>query len=69
MLYFKILYKKRGEHHSLAVNFDVKDALSSGRAIVGKFDEIMENINQDRHIRCHAIPKELNIYHDMVFKD
>ncbi len=47
-------------------NFDVKDAPRSGRPIVEKVDEIMEKIDQDRHISCHDIAKALNIHHQTV---
>jgi len=54
-------------------NFDVKifyikifdvnnfDASRSGRLITGKVDEMMEKVEQDRHISSHNIDKELNI--------
>jgi len=37
-------------------NFDVKDT-RSGRPITGKVDEIMEKVEQDRHISNHDIVK------------
>jgi len=42
-------------------NFDVKDAPRSSRSITGKIDEIMEKVEQDRHISSHDIDKKLNI--------
>jgi len=36
-------------------NFDVKDASRSGQLVTGKFDKIMENVEQDRHISSHDI--------------
>ncbi len=42
-------------------NFDVKDAPRSGRPITEKVDEILEMIEQDRHISTYDIAKELNI--------
>jgi len=47
-------------------NFDVKDAPRSGRPITKKVNEIMEKIEQDRHISSHDIGKELNIDHKTV---
>jgi len=48
-------------------NFDVKDALRSGRPIIGKVDEIMEKVEQDQYISSHDIGKEsLNINHKIV---
>jgi len=47
-------------------NFYVKDVSLSGRPITGKIDEIMEKIEQDRHINNHDIGKELNIDHKTV---
>jgi len=52
-------------------NFDVKDAPHSGRPITGKVDEIMEKIEQDRHVSNHIskdISKELNIDHKTVLR-
>lgn len=42
-------------------NLDLNEAPCSGSSIVEKVDEIMENIDQDRHISCHNTAKELNI--------
>jgi len=39
-------------------NFDVKDAPHSGRLITEKVDEIMEKVEQDRHISSYDIGKE-----------
>ena len=47
-------------------NFDVKDAPRSGRPITEKVDEIMEIIEQDRHISSYEIGKQLNIDHKTV---
>jgi len=47
-------------------NFDVKDASRSDRPITGKVDEIMEKVEQDRHISNRDIGKELNIDHKTV---
>ena len=47
-------------------NFDIKDAPRSGRPITGKIDEIMNKVEQDRHISSHDIGKELNIDHKTV---
>jgi len=47
-------------------NFDVKDAPRSSRSITGKIDEIMEKVEQDRHISSHDIDKKLNINHKTV---
>jgi len=46
-------------------NFYVKGAPRSGRSITKKI-EIMEKIEQDRHISSHDISKELNINHKTV---
>jgi len=55
-------------------NFDVKDASRFGRPITGKADEIMEKVEQDRHIISHDsvshdIGKELNIDHKTILND
>lgn len=47
-------------------NFDVKDAPRSGRPIVENIDEIMQKVEQDRHISSVCIAKELNIHHQTV---
>ncbi|XP_015189019.1 PREDICTED: histone-lysine N-methyltransferase SETMAR-like [Polistes dominula] len=47
-------------------NVDVKDAPRSGRPITEKVDEILEKVEQDRHISSHDIGKELNIDHKTV---
>jgi len=47
-------------------NFDVKAASHSGRLITGKVDEIMEKVEQNRHISSHDISKELNIDHKTI---
>jgi len=52
--------------HFQSRNFDVKDARCSDRPITGKVDEIMEKVEQDRHISSHDISKELNINHKIV---
>ena len=48
-------------------NFDVKDVPRSSRPITEKSDEIIEKIEQDRHISSHDIAYELNIHHQTVF--
>jgi len=35
----------------------------AGRPFTGKVDEIMEKVEQERHISSHDIGKELNIDH------
>lgn len=47
-----------------AGNFDVKDALLSGRPISGKIDEIKEKIDHDRHINSHDFDQKLNVDHN-----
>lgn len=47
-------------------NFDVKDAPRSGRPAFEKVDEILEKVDQDRHISSHDIALELNIHHQTV---
>jgi len=47
-------------------NFDVKDAPRFDRLITGKVDEIMEKVEQNRHISSHDIGKELNIDHKTI---
>jgi len=47
-------------------NFDVKDTLRSGRPITEKVDEIMEKVEQDRHISSHDIVKKLNRNHKTI---
>ena len=47
-------------------NFDVKDAPCSGRPMIAKVDDIIEKIEQDRHIGSRDIVKELNIDHKTV---
>jgi len=47
-------------------NFDVKNAPRFDRPITEKVDEIMEKIEQDRHISSHDIGKELNIDHKII---
>jgi len=47
-------------------NFDVKNAPHSDRSLIGKVDEIMEKVEQDRHISSHDIDKKLNIDHKTV---
>jgi len=47
-------------------HFDVEDAPRSGRTIIGKVDEIMKKVEQDRHISSHDIDKEINIDHKTV---
>jgi len=47
-------------------NFDVKNAPCFGRPIIEKIDEIIEKIEQNRHISSHDISKELNIDHKTV---
>ena len=40
----------------------------SGRSVVEKVNEIVEKIDEDHHISCHDIAKELNIHHQTVLK-
>ena len=47
-------------------NFDVKDEPRSNRPITEKSDEILEKIEQDRHISSHDIAYELNIHYQTV---
>ena len=47
-------------------NFDVKDVPRSGRPNTGKSDEILEKIEQDRHISSPDIAYESNINHQSV---
>ncbi|KAL9922417.1 histone-lysine N-methyltransferase SETMAR-like [Glossina fuscipes fuscipes] len=47
-------------------NLDVKDAPRSGRPITGKVDEILQKIEEDRHINSHDVARELNIDHKTV---
>jgi len=47
-------------------NFDVKDAVRSGRPITGKVDEIIEKVEQNRYISSYDIGKELNIDYKTV---
>ena len=47
-------------------NFDVKDEPRFGRPTTEKSDEILEKIEQDRHISSHDIAYELNIHHQTV---
>ena len=49
-----------------AGNCDVKDTPRSGRPITGKFDEIIQKIEQDGHINSHDIDQKLNIDHKTV---
>ena len=48
------------------VNYNVKDEPYSDQSITGKSDEILEKIEQDRHISSHDIAYELNIHHQIV---
>jgi len=41
-------------------NFDVKATSHSGRLITGKVDEIMEKVEQDRHISSHDISRNID---------
>jgi len=50
----------------LSGNFNVKDAPHSGRPITGKFVEIIEKIEQNRHVSNHDIGVELNIDHKTI---
>ena len=47
-------------------NFDVKDEPRPGRSIVEKVDEILKNIEVDRHILSRYSVTELNIDHETV---
>ena len=49
-------------------NFDVKDEPRPGRPIVEKVDEILRNIEVNRHISSRDITTELNIDHKTVLK-
>ena len=42
-------------------NFDIKDALRSGRPPVKELDEILQPVEQDRHASCQEIAEALNI--------
>jgi len=42
-------------------NFNVKDALLSGRLIMENVDEIFQKIEGNRHVSSYNIAKELNI--------
>ena len=50
-------------------NFDVKDALRFGRSITKKSKNILEKIEQDRHISSHDVAYELNIHHQTVLNN
>jgi len=54
-------HKEEEEEEEESGNFDVKDALCSGRPITERVDEIMEKIEQDRHISSYDISKKLNL--------
>ena len=47
-------------------SIDVKDAVRSGRPITEKTDEIMEKIEQNRHVGSRDIGKGLNVDHKTV---
>ncbi|EFN78260.1 Histone-lysine N-methyltransferase SETMAR, partial [Harpegnathos saltator] len=47
-------------------NFDVKDKSRSGRPITEKADEILEKVQQDKHISSVDIGIELGIDHKTV---
>ena len=47
-------------------NFDAKDEPPSDWPNTEKSDEILEKIEQDRHISSHDIAYELTIYHQTV---
>lgn len=47
-------------------NSDVKDAAPSGRPVAINVGEIMEKVNEDRHISRVEIAKELKISHTSV---
>ena len=49
-------------------SFDVKNEPRSSRPISKKSDEILEKIEQDRHISNHGIAHELNIHHRTICK-
>jgi len=47
-------------------NFDVKDRSRSDRPITEKVDEILQLIEQDRHVSCQEIANELRINYATV---
>ena len=47
-------------------NFDVRDAPRCGRSISQKIDEIIQNVEKDRHISSHEIAENLGIHHQIV---
>ena len=71
VIYGEGLYKNQQHAKWFArfrsINFDVKDEHRSGRLITEKSDEILEKIEQYRHISSHDIAYELNIHHETVF--
>ncbi|CAH2092000.1 unnamed protein product [Euphydryas editha] len=48
-------------------NFDVKDAPRSGQPVTEKVDEILQLMEQDRHVSCQEIAEALNINHMTVW--
>ncbi|KAG5314974.1 SETMR methyltransferase, partial [Acromyrmex insinuator] len=47
-------------------NFDVKDEPRSGQSITEKSDEIMEEVERDKHVSTVEIARELNIDHKTI---
>ena len=52
--------------HFRSGNCGVEDELRSGRLITEKSNEILEKIEQDRHISSHDIFYELSIHHQAI---
>ena len=48
-------------------NFDVKDRPTSGRPVTEKVDEILQLVEQDRHVSCQEIANALRINHVTVW--
>ncbi|XP_011069198.1 PREDICTED: histone-lysine N-methyltransferase SETMAR-like [Acromyrmex echinatior] len=50
-------------------NFDVKDRPRSDRSVTEKVDEILQLVEQDRHVSCQEIINALRINHVTVWND
>ena len=65
----KVLYQNQ-QHatgsHAFVIEIDVKDEPRFGWPVTEKSDEILEKIEQDRHISSFDIAYELNIHHQTV---
>ena len=48
-------------------NFDVKDRPRSGRPVTEKIDEILQLVEQDRHVSCQKIANALRINHVTIW--